>query len=100
MDDTVKACQSALDSLEQRGSLNYHEIDQVKSKYLGKSSAITKSYQNLGKLPPNEKKGALIKKEEILRDVTKKITIYWYKLNKLTPGKANSIPFIINFFRV
>ena len=46
------------------------------------------------------KKSALIKKEEIRRDDTKKINIYWYKLNKLTPGKANSIPFIINFFRV
>ena len=42
----------------------------------------------------------LIKNEEIRKDATKKITIYWYKLNKLTPGKANSIPFIINFFRV
>ena len=51
-------------------------------------------------IPANEKNGALIKKEEIRRDDTKKITIYWYKLNKLTPGKANSIPFIINFFRV
>ena len=51
-------------------------------------------------IPPNEKNGALIKKEEIRRDDTKKITIYWYKLNKLTPGKANSNPFIINFFRV
>jgi phenylalanyl-tRNA synthetase alpha chain len=56
MDDTVKACQSALDSLEESGLLNYHEIDQVKSKYLGKSSAITKSYQSLGKLSPEEKK--------------------------------------------
>ena len=51
-------------------------------------------------IPPNEKKGALIKNEVIRKDATKKITIYWYKLNKLTPGKANSIPFIINFFRV
>ena len=51
-------------------------------------------------IPPNEKNGALIKKEEIRKDDTKKITIYWYKLNKLTPGKANSIPFIIIFFHV
>ena len=51
-------------------------------------------------IPPNEKNGALIKKEEIRRDDTKKITIYWYKLNKLTPGKANSIPFMINFFLI
>ena len=51
-------------------------------------------------IPPNEKNGALIKNEEIRKDATKKITIYWYKLNKLTPGKANSIPFIIIFFRV
>ena len=49
-------------------------------------------------IPPNEKKGALIKNEEIRRDATKKITIYWYKLNKLTPGKVNSIPFIKTSF--
>ena len=50
-------------------------------------------------IPPNEKNGALIKNEEIRKDATKKITIYWYILNKLTPGKVNSMPFIINFFR-
>ena len=51
-------------------------------------------------IPPNEKNGALIKNEEIRKDATKKITIYWYKLNKLTPGKVNSMPFMINIFRV
>ena len=50
-------------------------------------------------IPPNEKNGALIKNEEIRKDARKKITIYWYKLNKLTPGKEKSVPFIINFFR-
>ncbi|MEC7030675.1 MAG: phenylalanine--tRNA ligase subunit alpha [Pseudomonadota bacterium] len=56
MNDTVNACQSAIDSLEEQGLLNYHEIDQVKSHYLGKSSQIAKQYQQLGSLSPDEKK--------------------------------------------
>ena len=51
-------------------------------------------------IPPSEKNGALIKNEEILKEATKKITKYWYKLNKFTPGKLNSDPFIINFFQI
>ena len=51
-------------------------------------------------IPPKEKNGALIKNDEIRRDAIKKITKYWYKLNKFTPGKFNSDPFIINFFQI
>ena len=37
-------------------------------------------------IPPNEKNGVLIKNEEIRKDAMKKITKYWYKLNKFIPG--------------
>ena len=47
-----------------------------------------------------KKKGALIKNDEIRKDARKKITKYWYKLNKFIPGRFNSDPFIINFFQI
>ena len=35
-----------------------------------------------------------------VEETTKKITKYWYKLNKFTPGSLNSDPYIINFFQI
>ena len=46
-------------------------------------------------MPPNEKNGALIKKDEILKEAIKKITKYWYKLNKSIPGKLRAVVFIM-----
>ena len=46
-------------------------------------------------IPPNEKNGALIKNEEILNEAIKKITKYWYKLNKSIPGKLRAVVFIM-----
>lgn len=45
-------------------------------------------------IPPKEKKGALIKNEEMRKDAIKKITKYWYKLNKSIPGKLRAVVFI------
>ena len=64
------------------------------------SFLISAPFFSLGGIPPSEKNGALIKNDEILKDATKKITKYWYKLNKFTPGRLNSDPFIINFFQI
>jgi phenylalanyl-tRNA synthetase alpha chain len=58
MDASVQACQSELDALEKQSILNRHEVDQLKSKYLGKKSEIVKKYQELGKLPGEQKKEA------------------------------------------
>ena len=82
--------------------INEKELKNLEKRDDGKFEVLDVKLDNrkTKSLNPNEKNGALIKKEEIRKDDTKKITIYWYKLNKLTPGKANSIPFIINFFRV
>ena len=48
-------------------------------------------------IDPLEKKGALIKKEEIRKDAIKKIIKYCVKLNKFKPGILNSDPFIIHY---
>lgn len=56
MDASVKACQLAIKDLESQGKLNRHEVDQLKSLYLGKKSDLMKAYQGLGKLSPEEKK--------------------------------------------
>jgi hypothetical protein len=46
-------------------------------------------------MPLNEKNGALIKNEEILNEAIKKITKYWYRLNKSIPGKLRAVVFIM-----
>ncbi|MCP8351705.1 phenylalanine--tRNA ligase subunit alpha [Candidatus Synchoanobacter obligatus] len=56
MDASVKACQSALADLEANDKLIAHEVDQLKSFYLGKKSQISQQYQSLAKLPPEDKK--------------------------------------------
>lgn len=56
MDASLKACQLAIEDLESQGKLNRHEVDQIKSFYLGKKSDLMQAYQTLGKLSPEEKK--------------------------------------------
>ena len=48
-------------------------------------------------IPELEKKGALIKKDEIRKYAIKKIIKYCVKLNKFKPGILNSVPLIINY---
>jgi len=50
--------------------------------------------------PVEEKKGALIKNEDIRKEAIKKIIRYWYKLNKSIPGKLNSVVFMLHFFQI
>ena len=56
MDATIAACQSDIEALSSGQKLNRHEVDQLKSKYLGKKSELMAHYQSLGKLSPEEKK--------------------------------------------
>lgn len=55
-DALVEQCQAEISKLEKTGMLNRHEVDQVKSKYLGKKSEIVNAYKNLGSLSGEQRK--------------------------------------------
>ena len=56
MDELIKACQGAIEALSREENLTRHEVDQLKSKFLGKKSEIAQAYQKIGNLAPEEKK--------------------------------------------
>lgn len=56
MDATIAACQSEIEALSNQEKLNRHEVDQLKSHYLGKKSELMGHYQSLGKLSPEDRK--------------------------------------------
>lgn len=56
MESLVQHCQEALDELQGGKSFTRHDVDQVKSKFLGKKSELMQMYQSLGQLDPSEKK--------------------------------------------
>ncbi len=56
MSEWIEQCQEDIASLTKEAKLNHHEIDQIKSRHLGKNSPLTKAYQGLGQLTPEERK--------------------------------------------
>lgn len=55
MDDIVLDCEKALDALFKSETLSRHDVDQIKSKFLGKGSALTLLYKDMRTLDPAAK---------------------------------------------
>lgn len=64
-DALIEQCQAQISKLEKEGLLNRHEVDQVKSTFLGKKSDIIAQYKNLSALSGDERK----KKGQVLNQV-------------------------------
>ncbi|UTC24113.1 phenylalanine--tRNA ligase subunit alpha [Candidatus Comchoanobacter bicostacola] len=58
MNNLLQLCQEEVDALHTAGNLTPHTIDQVKSKYLGKQSELSKQYQGMRDLAPDQRKDA------------------------------------------
>lgn len=55
-DALIKQCQTEISKLEDENTLNRHEVDQIKSKFLGKNSVITEAYKALSALDADARK--------------------------------------------
>ena len=58
MDEIISACQHAIDELERQDQLTSFEVDQVKSKFLGKGSELTNRFKSLKSVPPEQRQQA------------------------------------------